>query len=283
MHIKFIPMPSMKLANEKLGTHYTGKWSSQMDREWAGEYNNSLVHVSSRLINHPKFGKIEHATIQIKYSVGILAPNSTKVTTELIQCVKDTLFGENRFAIQVYPKESKLVDIMNIYHIFIFDKHVKDPFVISNEEENYVNTYQCLIENDGENPYLTNVNKYNVKVNILGKEYDTELLKFEIANIDEHVWSRKYQIMQQLCGKDVFGIEDYPFFKQYVKRSKTFSEHEPGRIFVFSPDIDMPFGIENGELDLTTYINRGAYMLNKAECIAGQELHDKYYPGNGLF
>ncbi len=279
MGIKFIPAPSMKLANEKLGQRYNGKWSSQMDRDWIADYNNSLLSVSSRLMNHPKFGKIEHVSIQIKVdqSDGIMFhDNSTYVNTELIQNVKDTLFGENRFAIQVYPKKEHLVDIMNIYHIFVFDKNVKDPFVIPNEDDLEIYDGYTTVVDGGEemDSYLTEVLVYKPTITILDKKYETKLLKFQVANTDDHIWSRKYQVMQELYGAYVFGVEDYPFNKQYRKRKKT--EHEPARIFVFDEKIDIPFGLDDNELDMTTPINRGAYMLNKPEIIAAQKLLEKF-------
>lgn len=48
--------------------------------------------------------------------------------------IKNELFGENRFAIEVYPKQDKLVDITDTYHLCVFDKKFEMPFGIHPKE-----------------------------------------------------------------------------------------------------------------------------------------------------
>ena len=50
------------------------------------------------------------------------------------QQIKDELFGENRFAIEVFPKQKNLVDVCDVYHLWVFDKKVDMPFGISRSE-----------------------------------------------------------------------------------------------------------------------------------------------------
>ena len=42
--------------------------------------------------------------------------------------IKNELFGENRAAIEVYPKEKNLVDVMDVYHLWVFPKEFDLPF-----------------------------------------------------------------------------------------------------------------------------------------------------------
>ncbi|MER2027337.1 MAG: hypothetical protein ABS874_08900, partial [Lachnospiraceae bacterium] len=44
--------------------------------------------------------------------------------------IKNELFGENRTAIEVYPKAKKLVDVMDVYHLWVFPKEFEMPFGI---------------------------------------------------------------------------------------------------------------------------------------------------------
>ena len=50
------------------------------------------------------------------------------------QEIKNELFGEDRFAIEVYPKERKLVDSADVYHLWVFDKKKEMPFGIHPKE-----------------------------------------------------------------------------------------------------------------------------------------------------
>ena len=44
--------------------------------------------------------------------------------------ILDELFGENRAAIEVFPKAKKLVDVMDVYHLWVFPKEFEMPFGI---------------------------------------------------------------------------------------------------------------------------------------------------------
>ena len=46
------------------------------------------------------------------------------------QAIKNELFGEDRLAIEVFPTEKALVDIMDCYHLWVFPKGFKLPFGI---------------------------------------------------------------------------------------------------------------------------------------------------------
>ena len=99
-----------------------------MDRCWID--NDANICVCSRLIR-TQFGKIEHVTI----TKGQGTRNGEgEITWSQKQQIKDELFGENRFAIEVFPKRDKLVDVMDVYHLWVFDKKTEMPFGIGKGE-----------------------------------------------------------------------------------------------------------------------------------------------------
>lgn len=103
-------------------------WHGEMDRCWMD--NDENLCVCSRIIR-TKFGNVEHVTI----SRGTGTNDGTgEVSWAMKQQIKDELFGENRFAIEVFPKQKNLVDVCDVYHLWVFDKKVDMPFGISKSE-----------------------------------------------------------------------------------------------------------------------------------------------------
>ncbi len=134
---------------------YHGQWTPEMDRCWIREEDG--VCVSSRLLN-TKWGKVEHVTITRK-SKDILPTmdGSGGFTWSEKQQIKDELFGENRAAVEVYPKSDRLVDVADVYHLWVFDKKVDIPFGIHPKEyQKAINRgYVPLTQED-----LTKLKKY---------------------------------------------------------------------------------------------------------------------------
>lgn len=119
------------------GTNRTG-WSGEMDRCWID--NDVGICVTSRLIR-TNFGNVEHVAIS-KRSGGNISW-STKMQ------IKNELFGENRFAIEVYPKQKNLVDVAAVYHLWVFDKKREMPFGIAkNEYTPAINRGYCITKED---------------------------------------------------------------------------------------------------------------------------------------
>ena len=280
MDLKFIPGLSMKYLNEKCeGTLYQGQWSSQMDREYCAIFNNNLVTVSTRLIRHPILGKIEHAAISI-HSKG--QRSSNEVTNELIYHVKTQIFGEKRFAIQVYPKKDMLVDVCDVYHIFVFDKNIKNPFKNVNVE-----FYKSIPVENGNDITIS-----KGTVSICNVKYDIEEIIHVYSDPKLNTWNNKYIMLNDLGYSDnVFAIETYPVTHviypiQNIARSISFDndkivkapplQTDVARLIVFTdPSVNMPFGIHPLEHDLTTYVNRGAYNPSMSEVAAMQKLFDE--------
>lgn len=114
---KLIPL---KKAHEVLGM-YSGTWSKQLDRYWESDdgYN-----VSSRQIR-TEWGVIEHVTIQ---RMGL--NNKGDIPWAVKQEIKNELFGIRATAIEVFPAQKNLVDVMDIYHLWVLPKDFRLPFGI---------------------------------------------------------------------------------------------------------------------------------------------------------
>ena len=112
---KCIPPKKM----QEVAQIYRGVWLPQMDRYWESEdgYN-----VMSRQIR-TKWGTVEHITIQNISGHG-------DVSWAVKQEIKDELFGANRAAIEVFPSKKNLIDVCDVYHLWLLPKDFKIPFGI---------------------------------------------------------------------------------------------------------------------------------------------------------
>ena len=113
---KTIPM---KYLHNQYGI-YNGTWSAQMDRYWESDDGYT---VGSRQIK-TDWGTVEHVTItRVNEEDGDI-PWAVK------QSIKDELFGIRSTAIEVFPSKKNLVDVMNVYHLWVLPKDFKLPFGI---------------------------------------------------------------------------------------------------------------------------------------------------------
>ena len=92
---------------------------------WVGELDEALVDnelnycVMIRKID-TKWGTIEHACIR--------NANSTDIEWAEKQRIKNEIFGEEAQAIEVFPKQTNLVDAANMYHLWILPEEFELPF-----------------------------------------------------------------------------------------------------------------------------------------------------------
>lgn len=118
---------SPKYLHETMGV-YAGLWMPQMDRCWE---SSDGYQVTSRLLITP-WGKVEHAAITlIGDNNNFLSSNGERdIPWSVKQEIKNEIFGENRVAIEIFPKQKSLVDICDVYHLWVFPKDFELPFGI---------------------------------------------------------------------------------------------------------------------------------------------------------
>lgn len=113
---KSIPM---KKLHEDFGM-YSGTWSILMDRYWESDDGYT---VSSRQLR-TEWGVIEHVSLERVFPKGGDIPWAVK------QEIKNELFGNRAVAIEVFPAQKNLVDVMDIYHLWVLPKGFQLPFGI---------------------------------------------------------------------------------------------------------------------------------------------------------
>lgn len=116
---RWIKMPPMKALHEQFGV-YNGSWSREMDRYWE---STDGYTVSSRLIK-TALGNVEHVTISR------LTSEKGDIPWAIKQQIKNELFGMNAVAIEVFPSEKNLIDVCDVYHLWVLPKHFTMPFGI---------------------------------------------------------------------------------------------------------------------------------------------------------
>ena len=115
-----------KYLHEVLGV-YHGAWFPDMDRCWR---SNDGYQVTSRII-FTEWGKVEHAAVQLIDDDAFLSSNGERdIPWAVKQQIKNEIFGETRLAIEVFPKQKNLVDVQDVYHLWVFPKDFDLPFGI---------------------------------------------------------------------------------------------------------------------------------------------------------
>ena len=112
-----------KVLHEQFGL-YQGMWMPFMDRYWESDDGYNAM---SRQIR-TEWGVIEHFTIQ--RSGAMTNDGSRDIPWSVKQEIKNELVGERRVAIEVFPAQKNLVDICDVYHLWVLPKDFKLPFGI---------------------------------------------------------------------------------------------------------------------------------------------------------
>lgn len=139
---KWVETLSPKQANDLMGCYNHGIWMKDMDRCWMSDDG---IQVTSRII-HTEWGKVEHVAITTStVKNGNLTCNGENdIPWRIKQEIKNELFGKDRIAIEVFPKESNLIDANDTYHLWIMPKGFKIPFGIHPTKD-----VQCKVLNRG--------------------------------------------------------------------------------------------------------------------------------------
>lgn len=108
---KWIGKPSPKSLRHGNG------WFGEMDRA----YTDGTYAVMTRPVP-TEWGVVTHACIR--------NADSTDIPWAEKQRIKDELFGPDRTALEVFPDSEELVDVANMYHIWVLPAGMKLPFTL---------------------------------------------------------------------------------------------------------------------------------------------------------
>jgi len=209
--LKFIPAVSAKqmysmnaTAFPKDDARFVRSWYPNMDRCYYAEYKDGLISAHTRSID-TCFGRMCHAAISYNPDNVTFAgfDPSAILTWDDMQIVKDNVIDYDRFAVEVYPKSSKLVDMSNVYHLFAFDELCKNPFnikkkfnelnepiILGGEEYGFtINTYSA----NGYNGNYTFPYRIGDKSYMVGREY-------KIDNINPNLPANIVQALSTLSS-----------------------------------------------------------------------------------
>lgn len=114
---RWIEKPSPKSMRKGSG------WFGQMNRSYT--YNGEYAAITREI--NTEWGRVIHCAFRNK--------NGTEISWKEKQWLKDSLFGEDRVAIEVFPPKDRLVDAANMYHIWIFEKGFELPFGIHDKDK----------------------------------------------------------------------------------------------------------------------------------------------------
>lgn len=98
-------------------------WFGQMNRCYL--YKNKYCAMTREV--ETEWGKVIHCCF--RNLEGIDMEWSEK------QWIKNSLFGENRVAIEVYPSKERLVDAANMYHLWVLEEGFELPFGIHDNDK----------------------------------------------------------------------------------------------------------------------------------------------------
>lgn len=117
MQDRWIEKPSPKSLKKGSG------WFREMNHCYV---YNGIYAAMTRTVN-TKWGKVIHCAIR--------NDTGTDISWKEKQWIKDSLFGKERTAIEVFPRDDRLVDEANMYHIWVFEKDFELPFGIHENDE----------------------------------------------------------------------------------------------------------------------------------------------------
>lgn len=92
-------------------------WFGELDRVYRDEKSQYVVMIRDV---ETDWGIVQHACIRNADSIDI--PWKEK------QRIKDQIFGPERIAMEVFPKDSELVDEANMYHLWVLPQGMELPF-----------------------------------------------------------------------------------------------------------------------------------------------------------
>lgn len=180
-------VPPKKL--QEIARVYNGVWMPQMDRYWESDDGLSVM---SRLLK-TEWGQVEHVTI--KPMVGGMW--SGDIPWALKQEIKDELFGIRAVAIEVFPAKKNLVDVADVYHLWVLPKGFEIPFGIHPYKDP-----QCEPIERGYDFNIVEVKEWtnSPEREAIMSARDTSVSPLEKALTDALVESKEAEIQRAMAG-----------------------------------------------------------------------------------
>lgn len=95
---------------------YGDDWCGRMDRC----YRQDRKYIVMTRQIQTDWGVIEHACIRNR--------DNTDISWAEKQRIKNELFGEKAVAIEIFPSKERLVDSVNMYHLWVLPEGMELPF-----------------------------------------------------------------------------------------------------------------------------------------------------------
>ena len=189
-------------------------WFSELDKVFVSD--DKQYCVMSRELD-TSMGKVIHVCLK--------NANESYIPWSEKQRIKGELFGVETTAIEVFPKESEVVDKAMMYHIWIL-KDFNIPFEYNDEE---LKTLNQVFESADK------------QYRVMSREIDTEIGGVIHAYIDnktsgDMTWTEKQQLKNKLFGAETTAVE---VLKKVNDTDKQYMRHH---LWVLK-DYILPFGL----------------------------------------
>ena len=202
----------------------------QVDEIWLYLGENSYCAEVRNI--HCEFGKIKHLITSKLSGKNLLMRNYTNTEeldySEKIWMRKNVLCGEIKDMIEIFPRESSLVDLANLYHLWVLPEDFQFPFPIEYPEER---NYQ-------ESGYFYDIN-FGVKE--IQSQYGKVVVLSICSKDGKRIpWKAKQEIKDDLIGKENTAVEIIGKDVKCMKEDECYMVGMPHRF-------KLPFGLAEGK------------------------------------
>ena len=180
-------------------------WSAEVRERWSYFGDEALIIVNIRDLLQTEWGKIRHLILhkvsfnEVKRRGLIAFLDAEKFSySERVWILKE--FGKSKnLALEVYPRQERLVDEVNVYHLWEIENADVLPFSVQEclSAPNFTDT---VVIEDG------TVVEYGVKTGII-KNQTFKYLFLRNANGTELGWKQKQQAKEEIYSWVVTAVE----------------------------------------------------------------------------
>ena len=204
-------------------------WDTQMSEAW--RYDGEMNFVVQKREFSCELGTMNHITVKKISEENLMKGkflDSVEPDYEEKILIRQLVGEEKRDMLEVFPRESSLVDAVNLYHLWILPKDYQFPF---------------SIEYPAERKYEESGYFYHIEFGV--KEIQTEYGTLVVLSIKSKdgkriPWKSKQEIKDDLIGKEETAIELIPKEVTSMKEDECYMIGMPHRF-------NLPFGLFEGK------------------------------------